>query len=80
MRWAAGDSNVIEATPLTVAEDFSFFQEKIPGVYIGLGVNKPNIDPKNAAPNHSPYFDVNEDALIVGVRALAAMAIDFINK
>ncbi len=32
-----------------------------------------------AAPNHSPYFDVNESALKTGVRVLTGHAIGFLH-
>ena len=69
LRWAAGEQNVAEMRPRTGAEDFAFFQEKIPGFYFLLGVNKPGVAIEEAAANHSPLFYVNEDALITGVRA-----------
>lgn len=37
-----------------------------------------NEDMTKAAPNHSPKFDLDERALITGVRALAALATDFL--
>ncbi len=60
------------------AEDFSYFQERVPGFYFVLGVNKEGVGPYDAAPNHSPNFYVNDDALIVGVRAMAGVAIDYL--
>jgi amidohydrolase len=78
--WAAGDEEkVIEVKPITGAEDFSFFQKEIPGFYFFLGVNKEGVGPYEAASNHSPYFYANEDALIVGVRALAGLAWDYLS-
>ena len=66
-----------EVPPIMPSEDFSYFQEKIPGLYFFLGVNKEGVDPGEAAPNHSPYYFVNEDALIVGMRAMASLAVDY---
>jgi len=60
------------------SEDYSLYQKKIPGLFLFLGVNKPGVKPDDAAPNHSPYFFVNEDALPVGVKALAGMAYDYL--
>ncbi len=68
--------NVVEALPVTPSEDFAYFSEQIPGFYVFLGVNKPGVE--QAAPNHSPDFFVNEDALAIGVRALAAMVLDYL--
>lgn len=68
---AAGASDQVNAmaTAITGAEDFSAYQEKIPGVYCFLGVSRPDQDPQTAPPNHSPYFNAYEPALEVGVRA-----------
>lgn len=78
--WAAGDpAKVIEVPPITGAEDFAFYQEEIPGFYFFLGVNKEGVGAYQAAPNHSPLFFANEDALIVGVRAMAGLAWDYLS-
>jgi amidohydrolase len=77
LRWAAGDTRVMQARPITASEDFSYFQERIPGLYIGLGVNAPGVGPLQAAANHSPLFFVNEDTLVVGVRAMVGMALQY---
>ena len=80
LHWAAGHTRKVVAIPRdTGSEDFSHFQEKIPGMYFLLGVNKEGVRYGEAAPLHSPDFYVNEDALIVGVRALAGLAIDYLN-
>ena len=79
LEWAAGSKDrVIESLPVMGAEDFAFFVEKIPGFYFHLGVNAEGVADGAAAPNHSPYFFANEDALIVGVRAMAAVAVDYL--
>jgi amidohydrolase len=66
------------AKPRTIAEDFARFQQKVPGMFFYLGVNKPNVDPSTAAENHSPLFFVDETALPVGVRALSYLAVDYL--
>jgi amidohydrolase len=62
------------------SEDFPFFTEKIPGLYVFLGINKPGVSADDAAPNHSTKFFVNEDALPTGVRTLASLAVDYLNS
>ena len=54
------------------AEDFSYFQKEVPGFFYHLGVG----NPKGA--NHSPFFDVDERAMEVGVRAQALLALDYL--
>jgi len=80
LRWAARDKRVEERPLITGAEDFAHYQERIPGVYFILGVNREGVSSSDAASNHSPHFFVNEDALMVGVRALSRLAIDFLER
>ena len=62
------------------AEDFSFFQEKVPGVFFWLGTRPKNKTPEEAASNHSPLFYVDETGLELGVRALAHVAVDYLER
>jgi amidohydrolase len=77
LRRVAGADKVGSAEAKTTAEDFSRYQEKIPGLFFFLGITPPGVDPRSAAPNHSPRFFVDEAALPVGVRALAHLAVDY---
>jgi amidohydrolase len=74
------EEGLIQIPPLMVAEDFSFFAQQAPGFYFMLGVNAPGVGYGEAASNHSPYFYVNEDALEIGVRALATLAVDYMER
>jgi amidohydrolase len=67
--------DVVEVPLMTASEDFSFYQEKIPGFFFFMNVKPPNGD---VMPLHSPFFDVDEKALITGVRALSHLAVDFL--
>lgn len=60
------------------AEDFSFFQEKVPGVFFWIGTRPKNQAPEEAASNHSPLFFVDESGLLLGVRALAGVALEYL--
>lgn len=65
--------------PLTgTAEDFSFFQQKVPGLFFFLGVTPRDRDLKTVAQNHSPLFFADEAALPLGVKALTNLAIDYL--
>ncbi len=73
-------------TPVTGAEDFSYFSQEIPGLYFWLGVNKPgeglsaNFGERTDVPgNHSPYFIVDDSALDEGVKALTYLVLDYPN-
>lgn len=61
-----------------VAEDFSYYQREVPGMFLFLGITPP--DQVGRAPaNHSPQFTVDESALLTGVRALAHLAADYLS-
>jgi amidohydrolase len=74
-----GDRLVSNIAPITIAEDFSVYQEKVPGVFFFLGVAPLGADPATIAPNHSPRFAPEESAMPVGVRALASLAVDYLD-
>jgi len=67
------------APATTTAEDFSIYQQKVPGLYFFLGVAPAGVAPSALEPNHSPRFLVNEDALVTGVRALASVTVDYLS-
>jgi amidohydrolase len=78
LRRVAGADRLQKGLPRTGAEDFSFFSQKAPGLYFWLGVRAPDVAEKDAAPNHSPLFRVDESALVLGVRAMVHLAVDFL--
>lgn len=80
LQWAAGKAGVAAIKPITASEDFSFFQQQIPGVFFFLGIAPENTAVEQTAPNHSPLFQLNEQALENGVRALTALALDYLAK
>jgi amidohydrolase len=54
------------------AEDFSYCQKEIPGLFYHLGAGFPK------GGNHTPFFDVDERAMETGVRAQALLALDYL--
>ncbi len=76
----AGPGRLELVPKVTGAEDFSFFQRLIPGLFFFVGVTPPEVDPKNAYSNHSPRFFADERALVLGVRALAHLACDWLES
>ena len=76
----AGESAVLKQSPVMGYEDFAYFQQQVPGMFVFLGA-RPNGTQKNeAAPNHSPYFIIDESALKLGVRTLASLALDYLHE
>lgn len=74
----AADGKIATAELPGAAEDFSFFAQQAPGLYVFLGITPDGQDPATAAPNHNPAFFVDESALVVGTRAMAMMAVNFL--
>jgi amidohydrolase len=78
LRRVAGAANV-QVGPLTgTAEDFSYFQQNVPGLFFFLGVTPRDQDPTKAAINHSPLFFADESALPVGVRVMTNLVLDYL--
>ena len=78
LRKVAGMQNVHLDQKSPAAEDFSYYQEIIPGLFFYIGITPKGTDPKSTAPNHSPRFYVDEAGLIVGVKALAQLSVDYL--
>lgn len=77
LRRVYGERNVGIAPRITGAEDFSFYQEEVPGFFFFIGARPPGVPPSKAIPNHSPLFYVDEDALLPAVKAMAGLAVDY---
>lgn len=71
----AGKGRVLTTPLVTGAEDFSFYQQQVPGLYFFLGVTPADADPSQAPTCHSPHFCADESAMTLGVRALAHLAL-----
>jgi len=74
----AGPENAKETPLIMGSEDFSYFQQKVPGTYFLLGTGNPDKGTDN--PHHSPKFNVDDDALPLGVTALAGFAWNWLSK
>ncbi|MBV9496430.1 MAG: amidohydrolase [Acidobacteria bacterium] len=79
LRRVAGTGNVTVVNATLGAEDFSFYQQKVPGLFFWLGTRPANVTAEEAASNHSPLFYIDESGLALGVRAMAHVAADWLN-
>ena len=78
MKRVAGEANVSVMKATTGGEDFSYFQEVVPGFYFFLGGMTPgNTHPY---PHHTPDFKIDESGMLLGVKMLTNMAIDYLNN
>ena len=78
LKRVAGDANVGVVDKVCGAEDFSFYQKVVPGLFIRVGCTPPGQSIAESAPNHSPRFFVDEACLVLGVRALSTLALDWL--
>lgn len=74
----AGSENVQTQKAVTGAEDFSYFQREVPGFYFFLGGMTPGNT--QSFPHHTPDFLIDDSGLLLGVRALTEMSLDYLNK
>ncbi len=76
----AGAANVNITSPVTMAEDFSFFQKKIPGFFFFLGAYPADMKLTTQPVHHTADFMIDEKALITGVKALVNLTVDYMYK
>lgn len=74
----AGKEKVELVKATTGGEDFSFFQEVVPGFYFFLG-GQP-IGTTEAAPHHTPDFYIDESGMLLGVKVMSQLALDYLNN
>lgn len=75
---AVGKSNVSIMKAITGAEDFSYFQQQVPGLYFFLGGMDPKIMPQDAPSHHTPDFVVQDEGMIHGVKVMVGLALDYL--
>jgi len=61
-----GDENFVYMNPIMLAEDFSYYQKRIPGLFFMLGAG--NREKGYIHPLHSNMFNFNDEILITGVQ------------
>lgn len=74
---AVGKQNLILAVPKTGAEDFSFFQQKVPGLFFFVGGMPKGQDPATSGPHHTPSFIVDDTAFTTGIKAMCNLVVDY---
>jgi amidohydrolase len=72
-----GKEKLVVTQPVTMAEDFSFYQQKIPAFFFFLGA-RPDIKLDKQPVHHTADFMIDEKALITGVRALTNLTLDYL--
>lgn len=78
LKRVAGEDNVQEQKAITGAEDFSYFQREVPGFFFFLGGMTPGNT--ESYPHHTPDFIIDDSGLLLGVRALTELSLEYLNK
>ena len=76
---AAGKENVMLINAVTGAEDFAFFQQKIPGFFFFVGAMMPNQDPNVVPSHHTPDFMIDELGMLTGLKAMLNVTLDYMH-
>ncbi len=74
---SAGKENVILINAITGAEDFSFFQKEVPGLYFFVGGKPLDVKKEDAASHHTPDFYIDEGGLKLGVISMVNLTLDY---
>ena len=72
-----GISNAIVVAPTTLAEDFSFFQEKVPGLFFFVGAYPSEMKLANPPVHHTADFMMDEKSFVTGVKAMLNLTVDY---
>ncbi|MBB1192553.1 amidohydrolase [Flavobacterium sp. SOK18b] len=76
---AAGKENVILTEAVTGAEDFSFYQAKIPGLYYFIGGMPKGKKPSDMPSHHTPDFYIDEGSFVLGMTTMAHLTLDYMD-
>lgn len=74
---AVGIENVKITPPVTMAEDFSFFQQKVPGFFFFLGAYPAEMKLTKRPVHHTADFMIDEGSFVTGVKALTTLTLDY---
>ena len=77
MQRTAGAENTLLSKPVTGAEDFSFYQEKVPGLYVWLGGKPLDVSEEESPAHHTPEFYVDDSGMKLGVKLLTNFTLDY---
>lgn len=76
IRKAVGKDHITKTSPVAPSEDFAWYLKKVPGALMFLGVGDAEKGTNYA--QHHPKFNVDDDAMPVGIASLAAVACDYL--
>ncbi len=77
---SAGKDKVFVIDAITGAEDFSFYQLEVPGLFFFLGGKPIDTPVAEAAPHHTPDFYIDESGMLLGVKTFIQLSLDYLNN
>jgi amidohydrolase len=75
-----GKEHVEHVKAVMGAEDFSFFQQKVPGLYLFVGGKSKDKPLTETAGHHTPDFVIDDSGLTVGVELLSNLTLDYMQQ
>jgi amidohydrolase len=78
LRRVAGPMHVMVQKAVTGAEDFAYFQEKVPGLFVFVGGMPKGKKVEDTAPHHTANFFIDDSGLTLGVQTIATLAADYL--
>lgn len=76
----AGEASVRQVKAVTGAEDFSFYQEQVPGLFLFVGGKPLDVPAEQAPAHHTPDFKVDDAGMKTGVKVLVNLTLDFMQQ
>jgi amidohydrolase len=73
----AGKENVSITAAATGAEDYAFYQQKVPGLFFFLGGAAKGKKESETAPHHTPDFQIDEGGFVLGMKSMASLVVDY---
>ena len=79
LKKSAGIENVVLSNAKTLAEDYAYYLNEIPGFLFELGGYNTN-EIREAPAHHTPDFFIDDRSLLLGVKVMTNLALDFLGS
>jgi len=76
---AAGEENVVRINAVTGAEDFAYYQEKVPGFFFFVGAMPSDQNLDKVPSHHTPDFMIDERGMLTGLKAMLQVTLDYMS-
>src|SRR6056300_895248 len=79
LKKSAGKNNVILNNAKRLAEDYAYYLNEIPGFMFEVGAYNTN-EKRKAPPHHTPDFFIDDNSMLLGVKVMTNLALDFLDS